>query len=697
MPIFGIVSAVETSRGRPYPLGATPEDGGVNFSLFSRHAEGVDLLLFERPDSPEPAEVVSLDPEINRTFFCWHVFVRGLRPGSHYAYRVRGPQEPERGLRFDPDKVLIDPYGRAHTDALWDRAAACVPGSNLRSSMRSVVVDRGGYDWEGDRPLNRPLARTIIYEVHVGGFTRSASSGVTAPGAFRGVIEKIPYLKDLGVTALGLNPVAQFDGKTVLRKGPDGRALRDYWGCGALAFFAPHAGYCVLAEEGRHLEEFRDMVKALHRAGIEVILDVSFGHTDEGGEEGPTVSLRGIDNSLYYHLVPGQPRRYMDYTGRGNMLNCGHPVVAKLILECLESWVTDCHVDGFRFADASVLARGDGGAPVLSPAALWGMDLSSALVGAKLIADSWDAGGLFQGGEFPGARWAQWNGRFRDDIRRFVRGDAGLAGAVASRIAGSADLYKGPGHRPCNSVNFVACHEGFTLNDLVSYNGRQNWANGEDNRDGTDDDLSWDCGRPGETDLPEVERLRERQIRNFAAILLLSQGVPMITAGDEFRRTQLGNNNAWCQDNELSWLDWGLARRHRGVLGFFKAMIAFRKAHRSLQRGRFFDGSYNERGLRDIAWHGCALERPGWDDPEARALAFTLAGFDGEEDLHAMMNMHWEPHYFELPRVPGRRWVRAVDTAMPGPDAVAAPGQGTPVTERECRVDARSVVVLASS
>ncbi|MBI5624990.1 MAG: glycogen-debranching protein [Elusimicrobia bacterium] len=687
---------VKTSRGRPHPLGATLEPGGVNFSVFSENATGVELLLFERHDSAEPFETVVLDPEQNRTFHFWHVFVEGLGHGAPYAYRVRGPQEPDRGLRFDPDKVLLDPYARLSSAALWDPGAAYVPGSNLRSSLRSLVVDLSRYDWGGDRPLNRPLAETVLYELHVGGFTRSPSAKAEAPGTFLGVIGKIAHLKALGVTAVELMPATLFDDRSVLRRGPDGKPLRGFWGYGSLSFFAPHPGYCRSSEECRGLDEFRDMVKALHRAGIEVILDLTFGHTGEGGEDGPTVSMRGLENGAYYQLVPGQPRRYLDYAGSGNMLNCGHPVVERLVLDCLESWVRDMHVDGFRLGEAAVLARGEGGDAAARPPALWNMELSPVLAGTKLISDAWDGGGLCDRGDVAASRWAEWNLRFRDDVRRFVRGDPGIVGSVASRIAGSADLHAGPGHRPCNSVNLVTCHAGLTLNDLVSYNGKRNWLNGEDNRDGSDDNFSWDCGWQGDTEDPEIELLRRRQIKNFAAILMLSQGVPLVCGGDELRRTQGGNNNAYCQDNELAWLDWERGSRHRWVFEFFQAMIAFRRAHRSLQRARFFDGSYNERGLKDISWHGCALDHPGWSDPQARALAFTLAGFEGEDDLHVMMNMHWEPLYFELPRVAGRRWLRCVDTALSRPEDALPPGREKVVFERECRVDWRSVVVLAS-
>ncbi|MGD0580735.1 MAG: glycogen debranching protein GlgX, partial [Bryobacteraceae bacterium] len=586
-------TAPTVEKGAPHPLGATPGPEGVNFSLFSGNATGVELLLFDRHDSPEPSQMIRLDPFVNKSFHFWHVFVRGLQAGAHYAYRVEGPFDPAAGQRFDPAKVLIDPYSRGNTDTLWHRAPACAPGDNVRTAMRSVVVDPAGYDWEGDRPLNRPMAETIIYEMHARGFTRSASAGVRHPGTFAGIVEKIPYLQDLGVTAVELLPVFDFDEKGTLRE-VDGQALANYWGYSTIGFFAPQCSYCVCPESGSHLNEFRDLVKALHRAGIEVILDVVFNHTDEGNHLGPTFSFRGIDNRDYYFLVPWDLQYYMDFSGCGNTFNCNHPVAQKLIVECLRYWVSEAHVDGFRFDEGSILSRGEDGLPAEHPPVVWQIELDDDLANTKVTAEVWDAAGLYQIGHFPGDRWAEWNGRYRDDIRRFVKGDPGVVGAVASRIAGSADLYQNRGQLPVNSINFVNCHDGFTLNDLVSYNDKHNEANGEGNGDGINDNLSWNCGAEGESGDPAVNALRERQIRNLAAILLLSRGVPMFVAGDEARRTQQGNNNAYCQDNEVSWFDWTLPEKNAALVRFWKGMIGFRKRHDALRRGEFFSGAVNE-------------------------------------------------------------------------------------------------------
>ncbi len=682
-------------KGRPHPLGASISSGGVNFSLFSGNATGVELLLFEAHDSPEPFQTIRLDPRVNKSFHFWHVFVRGLPPGVHYAYRVDGPWNPAAGHRFNRNKVLIDPYARGNTDSLWDRAAACGHQDNLAGAMRSVVIDVSGYDWEGDRPLNRPMNETIIYEMHVRGFTQSPGSGVAHPGTFAGIVEKIPYLKELGVTAVELMPIFDFDLKHPLRT-VDGTPLRNYWGYGTVCFFAPQSAYCVIPEEGRHAVEFRDMVKALHRAGIEVILDVVFNHTDEGNHLGPTFCFRGIDNSTYYYLVPWDKQYYFDFTGCGNTLNCNHPIVQKFIIECLRYWVREMHVDGFRFDLGSVLARGEDGQPLPHPPVVWQIELDEALAETKVIAEAWDAAGLYQIGRFPGDRWAEWNGRYRDDIRRFLRGEPGLAGAVASRIGGSSDLYEAQGELPINSINFVTCHDGFTLNDLVSYNRKHNEANGEGNRDGQDENLSWNCGVEGPSDDPEIERLRSRQIRNFATILLLSRGVPMLLMGDEVRRTQLGNNNAYCQDNPLSWFDWSLVERHADLLRFFRLMIAFRKRHSTLHCGRFFTGERDARGVPDVAWHGCRLNEPGWGDPQGRVLAFTLGGFEGQPDLHVMMNMHWERLDFQVPEIPGRSWSKAVDTAAPPPGDIFEEGAEPPFSGTICPVEGRSIVVLVA-
>ncbi len=684
-----------SEQGRAHPLGATVTATGVNFSLFSENATGVELLLFAEHDSPQPFQTIPLDPLVNKTFHFWHVHVRGLGAGTHYAYRVSGPNDPAGGQRFNPNKVLIDPYARGNTDSVWDRADACAPDDNVATSMRSVVIDPSGYDWEGDTPLNRPMEETVIYELHASGFTKSSSSGVAAPGRFAGLIEKIPYLKTLGVTAVELMPVFDFDEKATLRE-VDGKPLTNYWGYSPIGFFAPQSAYCVSPEEGRHLNEFRDMVKALHRAGIEVILDVVFNHTEEGNHLGPVFCFKGIDNRTYYYLQSADPRYYVDYTGTGNTFNCNHPIAQKLIVECLRYWVREAHVDGFRFDEGSVLARGEDGAPSEHSPVVWQIELDDELADTKVIAEAWDAAGLYQIGHFPGHRWAEWNGRFRDDVRRFVRGDAGMVGQVATRIAGSADLYEPQGERPINSINFVTCHDGFTLNDLVSYESKHNEANGEQNRDGINENLSWNCGAEGETDNPEIEALRERQVRNFAAILLLSRGVPMMLGGDETRRTQKGNNNAYCQDNEVSWLDWTLVEKNSGLLRFWQRMIAFRQAHAAVRTGYFFSGEVNERGLPDVEWHSTKLRTPGWDDPQARVLAFTLAGFDGDADIHVMMNMYWEPLEFEVPEVDGRRWFVAVNTAEPSPNDIAEAGEEPGPIEPCCRVEGRSVVVLVS-
>jgi isoamylase len=688
-------TALLSEKGSPHPLGATPGPDGVNFSLFSGHATGVELLLFAAHDAPQPFQVIELDQYINKTFHFWHVFVRGLRAGAHYAYRVDGPWDPAAGHRFNQKKVLIDPYARGNTNSLWKRADACGPEDNVATSMRSVVIDTSGYDWEGDRPLDRPMEDTIIYEMHVRGFTRSPSSGVQHAGTFAGVVEKIPYLKDLGVTAAELMPVFDFDETDVLRV-VDGRPLPNYWGYSTMGSFAPQCAYCVSPESGNHLNEFRDMVKALHRAGIEVILDVVFNHTDEGNHLGPVFSFKGIDNRTYYFLAPWDLRYYLDFSGCGNTFNCNHPIAQKLIIECLRYWVREAHVDGFRFDEGSVLARGEDGMPSAHPPVVWQIELDDELSDAKVIAEAWDAAGLYQIGGFPGDRWAEWNGRFRDDIRSFAKGEPGMVGAVASRLAGSADLYQAKGELPVNSINFVTCHDGFTLNDLVSYNEKHNQANGEANRDGINENLSWNCGVEGETDDPAVEALRNRQVRNFAVLLLLSRGVPMLLAGDEVRRTQRGNNNAYCQDNEISWFDWTLVEKNRDLRRFWKRMIEFRKRHAALRRRQFFTGAVNERGLVDVAWHGIKLGSPGWSDPDARALAMTLAGFNGDPDIHVMMNMHWDSLDFELPVVQGRRWCRAVDTAQAPPYDISDSSAEPEVAGSTYTLQARSIVVLVN-
>jgi glycogen operon protein len=690
-PVRKPAASFAVSAGQAHPLGATVTRKGVNFSVFSQHATGMELLIFDSATAPAPAQTIALSPTTNRSFHFWHVFVEGAKPGLHYAWRVDGPADEAAGHRFDRDKVLIDPYARGITTAVWDRGAACQPGDNAATAMRCVVIDPHGYDWEGDQPLRRPMQESVIYEMHVGGFTRGDGSGVSAPGTFRGVIEKIPYLQSLGVTAVELLPVFQFDDSEA--REVEGHRLTNYWGYSTVGYFAPHAGYCENPDTGAHLDEFRDMVKALHRAGIEVILDVVYNHTDEGNHMGPVYGLKGFDNSVYYYLSQGDKRYYFDYSGCGNTLNANHPIASKLILDSLRFWVEEMHVDGFRFDEGSVLSRGLDGAPMQFPPVLWNIELDDALAGAKVIAEAWDAAGLYQVGHFPGFRWAEWNGVYRDTLRRFVKGEPGLVGDLADRLSGSASLYQRSGHSPVNSVNFITAHDGFTLNDLVSFDGKHNDANGEGNRDGVDDNMSWNCGAEGAAG-DGVDALRERQIRNFATLLMVSQGVPMMVMGDEVRRSQGGNNNAWCQDNPVAWFDWADPARHEGMLRFWQKLIAFRRAHPTIHRSRFFTGEVNARGLADVTWHGVELGQPGWGDGGAHALGFTLGGLGDDPDIHVMANMYWGPLDMAFPAMAGRRWRRIVDTARPSPDDIGAP---VAVTGERYAVQPRSVVVLTST
>ncbi|MEO1145897.1 MAG: glycogen debranching protein GlgX [Cyanobacteria bacterium J06638_22] len=689
------VKLYSVSKGNSYPLGATVKPSGVNFSLFSEAATGVELLLFDSHSDLEPFQVVQLDPVTNKTFHFWHVFVEGLPAGTHYAYRVDGPSNPSEGYRFDRNKVLLDPYSKGNNKTLWNRGDACRPGDNLTSSMRCVVIDIEDYDWEGDRPLGRPMNETIVYEMHVGGFTKSPTSGVKHPGTFAGVIEKIPYLQELGVTAVELLPIFEFDDTEILRV-VDGNPLTNYWGYSTMSYFAPHPSYCVNPETGDHVREFRDMVKALHQAGIEVILDVVFNHTDEGNHQGPVFSFKGLDNRTYYYLSSDDRQYYYDYTGCGNTFNCNHPVGEMFILDCLRYWVQEMHVDGFRFDEGSVLSRGEDGTPLEHPPVVWAIELDHVLANTKVIAEAWDAAGLYQIGYFPGYRWAEWNGKYRDTIRRFVKGDPGIVGEVASRLTGSADLYQWRQHSPTNSVNFIVAHDGFTLYDLVAYNYKHNEANGEGNRDGIDDNLSWNCGAEGETDDTWVNDLRKRQLKNFAVLLLVSQGVPMMVMGDEVCRTQQGNNNTYCQDNTLNWLDWSLVEKNRDMFRFWKTAIARRRHFKELVRPRYFTGAVNERGVADITWHGPQLNQPGWNDPESRTLAFTLGGFDGDPDVHIMMNMHWDSVEFQLPDIAGCRWYRSLDTALPSPHDITLVGQEEPIDVSSYLLTARSIVILDS-
>ena len=678
--------------GRSWPLGATVNDEGVNFSLYSSGVT-VELLFFDDVADARPSRVIRLDSRQNRTYRYWHACVPNVKTGQLYGYRVFGPYDPHHGRRFDGRKLLLDPYARAiAVPPNYSRIAACRPGDNAGVAMKNVVVEPKLYDWEGDMPLNRPYEETIIYEMHVRGFTRHPSSGLAPDlrGTYAGLIEKIPYLKSLGVTAVELLPVFQFD----TQDAPKG--LTNYWGYSPISFFAPHAAYSSHRDALGAVDEFRDMVKALHRAGLEVILDVVFNHTAEGDHTGPTSCFRGLANDVYYILETDR-FHYANFSGTGNTLNTSNSVVRRMIVDSLRYWVQEMHVDGFRFDLASILARDEAGQPLENPPTIWSIETDPYLAGTKLIAEPWDAAGLYQVGSFVGDRWKEWNGRFRDDVRRFVKSDPGAVRLLPDRFLASPDIYGDSAREPEQSINFVTCHDGFTLNDLVTYNRKHNDANGEQNRDGHNENLSWNCGVEGPSDDPAIEALRMRQIKNLLTITLLSLGVPMLLMGDEVRRTQKGNNNAYCQDSELSWFDWTLTEKHADLLRFTRMLIRLR---------RFLDPFVGTDSMNlidllhhaQIEWHGAKLATPDWSD-SSYSIAMTVRGLYRDRLLHLIFNAHWDPVVFELPPVTqlvGDHWYVLIDTYRNMPEAFADWSDVPPVTESIYRVAPRSVVVLTA-
>ncbi|MGF6976249.1 isoamylase [Paraburkholderia sp. JPY465] len=689
-PETALLRAHAVRPGSRFPTGVSVVPGGINFCIFCRYATRVELLLYEAADSPEPFQIVPLCTDENRTFF-WHVMVEGLPFGTHYTWRVDGPRDTQSGgSAFDPERELLDPYARAVSDVLWTRRPAGDPNPNAHATHRAIVTE----------PLRAPpnrisrgLDNAIIYELHVGGFTRHPSSGVQHPGTFAGLIEKIPYLAQLGVTHVELLPVMAFDEQDV----PPGAAalgLINYWGYSTHSFYSPHPRYCL--DPARAPQEFRALTDAMHAAGIGVLLDVVFNHTAEAGETGPVINFKGLVNDIFYHLDEADRRRYRDYTGCGNTVNCNHPLVTAFIVHCLEYWVEELGVDGFRFDLASVFARDQHGELMADPPLPWAMESSRVLARVPLIAEAWDAAGMYQVGAFPGMAWAEWNGRYRDVIRRFVRGDPGLIGEVATCIAGSSDLYADDGRLPDNSINFVTCHDGFTLIDLVSYETKLNEVNGDANRDGNSNNLSWNCGAEGETSDPTILALRLRQARNLMAILFLSQGVPMMLAGDEVLRSQRGNNNAYCQDNALSWFDWTSTEAGSAMSRFVRELIALHMRHANLRRQNFLTGRPSPGQTRpDVAWHGERLNEPGWHDAGARLLAVTLGGEKpGEPALNMVFNMSDRARTVELPAPDARHWRRIVDTARDSPDDIVEAAQQGAIESEQCRVEARSVVVL---
>jgi glycogen operon protein len=675
------------------PYGAHVVEHGVQFTLFSRHASRVWLMLFDAPDAAMPSQEFELNPEHHRIGDIWHIHVREARVGQYYLYRMEGRGTAAKDY-YNPNQWLLDPYALAVSGRpAWGDVRGLTAGHAATHGpmFPKGIIVRDEFDWANDRTLNIPLTETVIYEAHLRGFTAHGSSGVAHPGTFRGFIEKIPYLKQLGVTAVEFLPMQEFNEMEYYVENDKRATLRNYWGYSSLAFFAPNGRYAT-QPYGQQVSEFKELVISLHRAGIEVILDVVFNHTGEGGDGGPTYSFRGIDNSIYY-MMNEAGNHYLNYSGCGNTVNSNHPVVRDFIMDCLRYWVLHMHVDGFRFDLAAVLTRGRNGELLPNPPIVEHIAEDPALRDTKIIAEAWDAAGTYQVGSFPSDRWSEWNGRYRDDIRRFWAGEAGLLGTFATRLCGSADLYQRNGQRPLKSINFVTCHDGFTLHDLVSYNHKHNEANGENNRDGENHNHSRNYGHEGPTNDRRILALRRRQQKNLLATVFLSQGIPMLLAGDEFSRTQRGNNNAYCQDNEISWIDWNLLREHEDLWRFVTQLIAFRKAHPSLRRTVFLKGQAEGGRPADIAWHGADGHGVDWN--HGHALACLLDGHKentgAPEDCATLfMIFHAGEHdvRFKLPPPNQGPWTLALTTQEERPEWKPA--------QDSVKVQGRSVTVFAS-
>ena len=706
------------STGKAIPLGASVHEEGINFAVFSRHAALVTLVLFESPEFDSPSVEIPLDKNGGKTGDVWHCLVKGLKAGAYYLYRADGPYRPERGLRFNPHKALIDPYAKALTSLdEWDlkKCRGYDPDAkdgdlslngedNLFSLPRCIVINDSDFDWQGDVPLNYPLRFSVLYETHVKGFTANPNSGVQHPGTYLGVIEKIPYLKELGVTSLEFLPIQEFCEHEFPRINPkNGKLLTNYWGYSTIAFFAPKESYAADRSPGGQVRDFKLMVRELHRAGIEVILDIVFNHTAEGSEEGPTFSFRGLDNPIYY-ILNDDKRYYKNFSGCGNTVNCNHPVVRTFIMQCLHYWVVEMHVDGFRFDLGSILGRDQNGRLMESPPMLERIAEDPVLSSTKIIAEAWDAGGAYQVGWFPGGRWAEWNDRYRDDVRKYWRGDPREIRHLATRLSGSSDLYLRDGRKPFHSINFITSHDGFTLRDMVSFNSKHNEDNGEENRDGSENNCSYNYGCEGITQDPVLEGIRFQQLKNFFATMMVSLGTPMVLGGDEIGRTQWGNNNAYCQDNEISWYDWSLLEKNSDLFRFVKEMIAFRLRHPGFMRPEFYtgrEGNYN--AIPDISWYNEKGVHPEWDRA-GYGLALLINGRRADvsrdkddNDFYIMFNAGLEPAVFSVPSSSGKRWFRTVDTGMGAPHDILPAGGEEPLAQSsKYRVKARSLVILVS-
>lgn len=697
------------TTGKNYPLGATLTNAGVNFAIFSKNATSIYLLLFDKPEDSTPTDIIPIE---NKTKFTFHCHIKGIKSGQLYGYKVDGHYSPKDGHRFNKNKLLIDPYAKALTGKFnwnksyhlgYDKNSAFLDLSfsdedNSAGVPKCIVVD-DSFDWENDKHPDIPYQDIIIYETHIKGLTSHNSSGVKNKGTYLGVIEKIPYLLELGINAVEFLPVQECYAENSLLE----KNLTNYWGYNTIGYFAPDSRFSSCKYPNCQVQEFKQMVKELHKAGIEIILDVVYNHTAEGNHLGPTLCFKGIDNAVYYNLYQPNKRYYIDYTGCGNSLNFDEPQVIKLVMDSLRYWVEVMHIDGFRFDLASVLGREKGKFDQISSFFI-AVHQDPVISRVKLIAEPWDiAWDSYQVGNFP-IDWAEWNGKYRDCVRRFIKSDAEQVPEVAYRLTGSSDLYGDDGRTPYNSINFITSHDGFTLYDLVSYKEKHNFANGEDNRDGANDNNSWNCGIEGETDNIEIINLRKKIAKNFITCLMISQGVPMILGGDEFLRTQKGNNNAYCQDNEINWHDWEFIKKNNEMFSFCKKIIAFRKKHPVLRKKTFFCGiDRNLDNIKDINWYDENLNTPSWENPELRCISFYLQGSEvlyetgiEDKDLFIILNSHWEKILFKLPSYSkGLKWYRVVDTGLCSPDDILEDGNEILLNpNNQYLAQERSVVIL---
>jgi glycogen operon protein len=670
----------EVFKGKSFPLGSSKTKKGVNFCVYSYHAHKVELHFFDHKNDSKPSQTFILDAENHNSYDYWHIEIANVQNGQLYGFKVHG--DGTDGYCLDENKLLIDPYTKATAISdYYSRRKASVPGNNSKYSIKSIWIEHEEFNWEDDVTLNHTYADTVIYEVHVGGFTKNPNSKVTPKlqGTYLGMIEKIPYLKNLGITAVELLPLHQFDAT-------DAPAGSNYWGYAPIAFFAPHNGYATNPDNGSAINEFKQLVKELHKAGIEVYLDVVFNHTAEGGRGGPILSFKGFGNKSYY-ILEEDGRKYHDFSGCGNSMNANHSVVRRLIIDCLHFWVQEMHIDGFRFDLASVLARDLDGSSLENPTLLWEIETDPILANTKIIAEAWDAAGLYQVGNFVGYKWAEWNGKFRDDIRKFLKGDENSIKSFTKRLMGSPDIYQKQKRALHKSINFVTCHDGFTLNDLVSYNTKYNMANGENNKDGASDNFSWNCGIEGPTTNVAIEELRIQQIKNFFVCTLLSLGTPMFWMGDEVRRSQKGNNNAYCQDSKTGWFDWDLVEENKDLFNFVRELIEFKHNNNNLWNN-IKRHEYHEY----LQWHGVELHQPDFG-PKSHSISYSFTSKDNKHRFQAIINAFWKPLHFELTEPIADEWNVAINTSKNFDEINLNKKSAFP----KIKVSARSIIILHST